>query len=96
MNIDYLQYKPMIQNCFSSHKISSKWWKTEIEPRLEEVMEDNPKAVKLMALWAAIFFCLIKYNESNSNTVQVALINAFNLGKYITQLGIISGLGKTF
>jgi hypothetical protein len=49
-----------------------------------------------MALWAAIFFCLIKYNDSNNKTVHVALINAFSLGKYITQLGIIAGLGKTF
>jgi MoaA/NifB/PqqE/SkfB family radical SAM enzyme len=45
MDIDYVQYKPMIQNCFANGQISSKWWKEEVEPRLEEVMVDNPKAV---------------------------------------------------
>lgn len=45
MDIDYVQYKPMIQNCFANGQISSSWWKSEVEPRLEEVMSDNPKAV---------------------------------------------------
>jgi len=55
--VDYIQYKPMIDNCFENSHIEAKWWKEEVEPLLEQVMKDEPRAV----------INLYKFNDLKSN-----------------------------
>ena len=43
--IRYVQFKPMIDNCFESSHIEKAWWKDEVEPILKKTMADFPKAV---------------------------------------------------
>lgn len=55
--LDYIQYKPMIDNCFENNHIEARWWKKEVEPLLEKTMKDFPKAV----------INLYKFNDLKSN-----------------------------
>jgi len=51
-------------------------------------------AVILMRLCMLILFCLIKYSESNSNTVQVPFNMALSFGKKMAKDGTTAGLGN--
>jgi len=35
LGVDYLQYKPVIDNMFDNTHTEANWWKDEIEPRIE-------------------------------------------------------------
>jgi MoaA/NifB/PqqE/SkfB family radical SAM enzyme len=45
LSVDYAQYKPEIMNCFHDRDTETEWWITEVKPLLDEVMNDNDKAV---------------------------------------------------
>lgn len=44
-------------------------------------MDDKTNADKLILLWIFMFFCLIKYNESNKSKVHVPLMIALSAGR---------------
>lgn len=45
LRVDYGQFKPCIKPFNEKEQISSKWWKEEIIPILEEVFDENERAV---------------------------------------------------
>lgn len=57
LDVDYAQYKPIIQNCFDGNQIDGEWWKANVELRLEKIMEQYPQAV----------INLYKFNDLRSN-----------------------------
>lgn len=45
LDVDYGQYKPCVQNFQTKEQITADWWTDNVNPILEKVCEDNPKAV---------------------------------------------------
>lgn len=43
--LKYIQYKPMIDNCFEDNHIERRWWKEEVEPLLLKSMELDNRVV---------------------------------------------------
>ena len=56
-------------------------------------MEDRQKVNMLSLLCTVIFPCLIKYRDTNSNTLQVPFKNALSKGKYGVNAGATAGPG---
>jgi cyclic pyranopterin phosphate synthase len=45
LDVDYGQYKPCIMRFNDKEQLSASWWKLEVKPVLEEVFDNNKKAV---------------------------------------------------
>jgi cyclic pyranopterin phosphate synthase len=44
-DIKYIQFKPVIDNCFENNHIEKEWWKNEVEPLLLKEMEEDDRVV---------------------------------------------------